>query len=181
MRSALGAFGTRAGITGAGLALVVGATGCATGHGHHGAQFPAEAVATTALAVAEVATMAAAASHSDPDPDQDAPPPPPPSYGFNPPVTPLLRTAHPSFEPAAALNVIGDIDYSVCHATGTYVGWYHARVTFMPDGTVSATRIDWTAGMAPGAVDCLRAQLSKAVVPPFEGDPVTIGAAFFVP
>ncbi|HEY2510435.1 MAG TPA: hypothetical protein VGI39_06255 [Polyangiaceae bacterium] len=172
------AMNMRAGVM-AGLAFVASTTGCASGH-HHGAQFPTEAVAATALAVAEVATMAAAAGHSDPDPDQD-PPPPLPSYGYNPPATPLLRTAHPSFEPAAALNSIDGIDYSVCHATGTYVGWYHARVTFTPDGAVSATRIDWTAGMAPGAVDCLRSQLAKAVVPPFEGDPVTIGAAFFVP
>ena len=154
--------------------------GCGGGRGHHGggADFPTGAVATAVIAAAEVAAYAASPRPvPDPDPDPD------PYIGSQPgPPPPLvINSAHPNFEPVPALAAIDALDFASCHSSGTLIGWNHARLTFQRDGAVSRVQIDWTPGMPPAAVECLRAQLASVSVPPFEGPPVTIGAAFFVP
>ena len=161
---------------------VLACSGCgagAHGHGGHGggSSFPTEALATAAIAAVEVAAFAALpAPVPDPDPD------PSPYIGVNPgPPGPAFNPLHPTFEPAAALAAIDAVDFAPCRASGALIGWNHARLTFQQDGGVSRVVVDWTPGTTPAARECLRAQLAGVAAPRFEGKPVTIGAAFFVP
>jgi hypothetical protein len=154
----------------AGLALL----GCA--HGGNGG----EALAVAAVAAAEVAAYAALpAPVPDPDPDPD------PYIGVwaGPPSASVGSATHSDFEPAAALAAIDALDFGACRSSGTLIGWNHARLTFERDGAVSRAEIDGATlvGMPPPAVECLRGLLSTVSAPRFEGPPVTIGAAFFVP
>jgi len=162
----------------------LGLVGCGGGgRGHQaggGAKFPIEAAAAVALAVAHIVTVAATPAPADPNTDPDpyiptsAPPPPP----VRPPPVP---SSHPSFEPAAALAAIDVMDFGPCRGAGSSLRWYHARVTYEPDGSVSRVLIDWAAGTPSSAMDCLREKVAMASVPRFEGPAVTVGASFFVP
>jgi hypothetical protein len=169
-------------ITSSMLIVVVGCIGLAGceggGRGHQGggggASFPTGAVVAAALAATEIAAAVTSSSSPDStrDPDPYIPAQPPP---------PVFPSPHPSFEPAAALAAIDGADYASCRAAHTLGGWYHARVTFEPTGSVSRVLIDWTPALVPSAVACLQAQVGTATVPRFEGPAVTVGAAVFVP
>jgi hypothetical protein len=153
--------------------------GCARGgHGGGGSGFPTEALAVAAVAAAEVAAYSALpAPTPDPDPDPD------PYIGVWAGPPSVGGATHSDFEPAAALAAIDALDFGACRSSGTLIGWNHARLTFERDGAVSRVEIDGAtlAGMPPPAVACLRGLLSTVSAPRFEGPPVTIGAAFFVP
>ncbi len=169
----------------AGVALLTCAwgTGCAEGgHGRgghgSGSSFPTEALAVAAVAVAEAAAVAALpAPVADPDPNPD------PYIGVwaGPPSAAIGSANHTDFEPAAALSAIDALDFGVCRSSGTLIGWNHARLTFERDGAVTRVEIDGAAGMPPAAIECIKSELATVSAPKFEGPPVTIGAAFFVP
>jgi hypothetical protein len=149
-----------------------------SGCGAHGGSFPVGAVATvaaaTALEVASAANQPKSASGADLDVPGylQAPPDPPPPGAIDP--------SHAAFDPVPVLNAIDRLDLSRCLSSGALIGWGHARMTFEPTGEVSTVVVESAVGLPDAAVECLRAELASVTATRFEGDPVTIGASYFV-
>ncbi len=157
-------------------------TGCGGAHGHggsHGSSFPTEAVATVAAATAVgiVGAMTQPAQSStgvDLDlPDYLQAPPAPPPMGVSEPD-------HTAFDPVPVLEAIDRLDLSPCTAYGALIGWGRARLTFEPSGVASKVVVESSAGLSETAVQCISVELSRVAAARFEGEPITIGASYFV-
>ena len=56
----------------------------------------------------------------------------------------------------------------------------HARITFQPDGHVSAVVVDAPPNMSKTWTLCVENRFRLARIPPFKGAPVTVGKSFLL-
>lgn len=82
-----------------------------------------------------------------------------------------------AFNRGAAVGALGSVDLKVCSSATGPSGAGHIVVTFVPDGSVSDTRLDKGPIGTPRG-DCVLKQFRTAHVPSFDGTPVTVGKAF---
>lgn len=97
-----------------------------------------------------------------------------------PPPAPVRPEAGPRFDQGAARNALDSVDVDACKAEGLPNGYGHARVTYARDGHVQKVVIDGPAGLSPEAVSCVGNALGAAMVPAFDGAPVTVATTWHV-
>jgi hypothetical protein len=78
------------------------------------------------------------------------------------------------FDKRAARDALTRVDVSKCGATEDG----HAKVTFESDGTVSKVDVDWPSDLSPATRECVRAEMTKARVFAFDGQPITLGTSW---
>lgn len=84
------------------------------------------------------------------------------------------------FDRGAAAAALGGVNVQSCKKPDGPTGAGHVKVTFAPNGTVSAAVID--GGPFPGTSvgGCIAGKYRGARVPPFAGGPVSVGKSFTV-
>jgi hypothetical protein len=89
------------------------------------------------------------------------------------------RTTPGPFDRACTAKALASIDVSDCHRESvTAPSSGHLKLTFLASGQVARAQVD-TSGLAGTAAGrCVEDHFKQAHVPPFEGEPVTIGNAF---
>lgn len=78
------------------------------------------------------------------------------------------------FDKRAAREALATADVTRCGAATNG----HAKVTFANDGTVSKVDVDWPHDLSPAVRECVRAELAKARVFAFDGQPITLGTSW---
>ncbi len=82
------------------------------------------------------------------------------------------------FDRGAAAGALGNVNIQSCKQPGGPTGSGHVKVTFAPDGNVSAAVID--GGPYPGTPvgGCIAGKYRGAHIPAFSGAPVSVGKSF---
>jgi hypothetical protein len=78
------------------------------------------------------------------------------------------------FDKRAAREALAQVDVTKCSATEDG----HAKVTFAIDGTVTKVTVDWPQDLVPPTRECVSAELRKARVFAFDGQPITLGTSW---
>jgi hypothetical protein len=84
------------------------------------------------------------------------------------------RVEQGPFDKRAAREALAKVDVTKCGATKDG----HAKVTFAIDGTVSKVDVDWPQDLTPATRECVSAELRKARVFAFDGQPITLGTTW---
>jgi hypothetical protein len=129
-----------------------------------------------------MAILADAAQSAPPEPEVVYVPVYPVPERPVPPSPPAATSAPPRvlFDGGAATDSVHELDLGACVARGVPAGYGHARLTFDPDGRVTAVAVDRPAGVRADGVQCLGQLLSRASAPRFDGSPATLGVRFEV-
>ena len=87
-------------------------------------------------------------------------------------------TSAPPFDRAAAARALG-ISMASCKRAGGPSGAGHVKVTFQPNGSVSAVEVDPPySNTATGT--CVAQRYRGTSVPPFAGAPLAVGKTFTI-
>jgi predicted Zn finger-like uncharacterized protein len=82
------------------------------------------------------------------------------------------------FDRGAAQGALGGVNVQSCKKSDGPTGSGHVKITFAPNGSVSAAVVD--GGPFPGTAvgGCIAGKFRGAHVPPFSGGPVSVGKSF---
>jgi hypothetical protein len=85
-----------------------------------------------------------------------------------------------AFDRGAASGAIGAVNVQSCKKPDGPTGAGHVKITFAPNGTVSAAVID--SGPFPGTAvgGCIVGKFRGPHVPPFSGGAITVGKSFTI-
>jgi hypothetical protein len=98
------------------------------------------------------------------------------SCGAEPPGSTVTSAA--PFDRAAAVRALG-IDMASCKRSDGPTGAGHVKVTFQPNGSVSAVDVDAPyAGTATGV--CIAKRYRGATIPPFAGSALAVGKTIVI-
>jgi len=84
------------------------------------------------------------------------------------------KETEPPLDKRAAREALARVDVSACGSAKDG----HAKVTFAPEGSVSAVVVDWPTDLPPATRACIQGAFAKARVLAFDGAPVTLGTSF---
>jgi hypothetical protein len=85
-----------------------------------------------------------------------------------------------AFRLGAGYGTLGRVDVARCLALGLPAGYMRMRVTFRPNGHVVHAAVQSEVAPSHEALACIGNQLTAAIVPPFDGDDVTLSRVVFV-
>ena len=88
-------------------------------------------------------------------------------------------TTAPPFDRAAATRALA-IDLTSCKRAGGPTGTGHVRVTFQPNGTVSAVDVDAAPFANTPTGGCVAQRYRSVSVPAFSGAALTVGKGFAI-
>jgi hypothetical protein len=94
------------------------------------------------------------------------------------PVAEESSTAESTFDRQAAISALSAVDLAKCKATNAARGEGHVVITFAPAGTASNAVVDKGPWLGTPVAKCIAKAFTKAKIPAFKGDAVTVGKSF---
>jgi hypothetical protein len=86
--------------------------------------------------------------------------------------------AGPPFDRAAAVQSLSAVELSRCKVPGGPRGEGHVVVSFTPKGEAAKAEVDEGVFVGTKVQKCIEDKFKSVTVPPFAGDPVTVGKKF---
>ena len=95
-----------------------------------------------------------------------------------PPAPPPAPASEDAFSREAAAEALKAIDVGRCKSKNTPLGEGHVIVTFAPSGSAQDAVVNKGPFVGTKSEKCISKEYLRAKVPPFKGDPVSVGKSF---
>jgi predicted Zn finger-like uncharacterized protein len=92
--------------------------------------------------------------------------------------TPQTTVATAPFDRVTASRALGAVSLASCKKADGPVGPGHVKVTFQPNGTVSAADVDTPPFSGTAVGGCIAQRYRGVTIPAFTGSPLTVGKGF---
>lgn len=125
------------------------------------------------LALGFVAVAASSTTSVDAAPKKPKKPAPAPA-----PAPEESTSAEATFDRQAAIAALTSVDLAKCKATNASRGEGHVFITFTPAGTATNAVVDKGPWVGTPVAKCIAKAFTKAKIPAFKGDAVTVGKSF---
>lgn len=96
------------------------------------------------------------------------------------PKTPTVEKTEVTaeFDRQAAASAIVEANLDKCKTPNAARGEGHVTITFTPKGSAQNAVVDRGPWLGTPVAKCMQKEFKKVKVPPFKGDPITVGKLF---